>query len=77
MEDIVKKILAIYQRNFKTRKQKIRTISASFSLDTFIVGFFDGASQAHGSRCGAGGLILLNSNLRVFWKLNLGEGSNT
>jgi len=44
---------------------------------TQIYGYFDGASQVQGTRCGAGGVIFISPSLNNCWKLNLGVGTNT
>jgi ribonuclease HI len=41
------------------------------------VAFFDGASEAGGSNCGAGGVIKSCTSRAYRWYLNCGEGTNT
>jgi ribonuclease HI len=41
------------------------------------VAFFDGASVARGSSCGAGGVIKTGDALEFRWYFNGGEGTNT
>jgi ribonuclease HI len=45
--------------------------------DHYPVGFFDGASQDGGQKCGAGVFIKMNSSLSFRLKLNCGQGTNT
>jgi ribonuclease HI len=46
-------------------------------LNGYTLDFFDGASTAGGTRCGAGGSLKIIDALDVRWFFNCGEGSNT
>lgn len=77
MEGVVKKIMFCYQMRLKFKRNKVRSISAPSFMDSLIIDNFEGASQENGLRCGAGGVIILSSCHQIYWKLNLGHGSNT
>jgi len=42
-----------------------------------LVGYFDGASQGDGGRCGVGAVILLPTNFTLKVSLMCGKGTNT
>ena len=74
---VQKKLLACYLQHYKIRKHRDHLITTLVLMLHLTMVFFDGASQAHGVRCGACRQVILNQSHRVMWKLYLGGGSNT
>jgi ribonuclease HI len=58
------------------KEQNLRVNSIN-RINGCSVAFFDGASEAGGSNCGAGGVIKSCSSMEYRWYLNCGAGTNT
>jgi ribonuclease HI len=67
-------LLTKQQTEFKS--QAIR-LSPIIRLNGFTMDFFDGASIAGGTNCGAGGSLKRINAPEIRWIFNCGEGSNT
>jgi len=73
----LKKSLQIFRLQVFQKKGKVRQVSTPILFKNYTAGFFDGASQVQGEKCGAGGVILLSKSYNSQWKINVGKGTNT
>jgi hypothetical protein len=71
------KVLSTIGSIYTTEKVTILRVAPFNRTIGCSVTFFDGASEAVGSNCGAGGVIKLCTSRASRWYLNCAEGTNT
>jgi hypothetical protein len=71
-----KAIGALGNVSIATKVQNLRVNSIN-RINGFAVAFFDGASEAGGSNCGAGGVVKSRDSTEYRWYFNCGAGTNT
>jgi ribonuclease HI len=74
---VVFKILGALNKKHLDNKSQALRLKPFYRLQGYSVAFFDGAAEAGGSRCGAGGTLKCFEAPDYRWYINCGAGTNT
>jgi hypothetical protein len=73
----VHRAIGAFRNKSIVTNQQILRVNTINRIVGFAVAFFDGASVAGGSSCGAGGVVKTRDASEFRWYFNGGEGTNT